>query len=134
MTEKRTSIEPGSQRTIGASILALLTSQVGLLALFLSGSSYLQASVSAQAPAWGGKGLMMLLMGITYLVLAYGLWSQHRWSRVFSILKFSSIISAALVYALDANPVELDFVLVFFMCMSINLAIIAWFYASAHRD
>ena len=60
------------KRSIGTSILAILTAQVGVLALMLSGSVFLQSTSDVYSMDWGIKGLMMLLLGLAYLVLAYG--------------------------------------------------------------
>ena len=115
------------KRTIGTSILAILTAQVGVLALMLSGSVFLQATSDVYSSGWGPKGLMMLLLGLAYLVLAYGLWILHGWAHVYSYLTLVITVVAAIVNTLDNKILDLGFVLVFFMCSGLNFCIIAWF-------
>jgi hypothetical protein len=116
-----------NQRTIGASILAILTAQVGVLALMLSGSVFLQSISDVYNMAWGAKGLMMLLLGLAYLVLAYALWVLRSWTRLYSYLTLVITLVAAIINTLENKILDLGFVLVFFMCCSLNFCIIAWF-------
>ncbi len=125
--------EPQNQRTIGTSILAILTAQAGLLALFLSGSVFLQARGVASTSQWGINGLMMLIIGLAYLTLAYGLWGIQRWARLFSYITLLTVLAAAIVNTLDNKMMDLGFVLVFFVCCSINFVISGWFMLNGMR-
>jgi uncharacterized membrane protein (DUF2068 family) len=119
--------ESENQRTIGASILAILTAQAGLLALFLSGSVWLQTLASTSHTDWGLKGVMMLLIGTTYLVMAYGLWSSQSWARIFSYFTLATVMVAGILNTMDDKVLDLGFALVFFMCCCVNFVIIGWF-------
>jgi len=118
-----------NERAIGPSILAILTAQAGLLALLMSGSVFLQAHAisSTSTNQWGLTGLMMLLIGLTYLILAYGLWGLHRWARWFSFVTLLTVLTAGIVNTLDNKILDLGFVLVFFLCCAVNFVIAAWY-------
>ena len=121
------------KRSIGTSILAILTVQVGVLALMLSGSVFLQSTSAAHSMDWGIKGLMMLLLGLAYLVLAYGLWALQSWARIYSFVTLVIVLVVAVVNTMDEKLLDLGFVLVFFMCCCINFVIIAWFFLARNR-
>lgn len=120
------------QRTIGASILVVLTLQAALLALMLSGSGYLQAISVSGTTAWGLEGFLMLLIGIIYLIMAYGVWSPVRWTYASSVVILIALIGAAVLNSLYTET-SLAFGLVIFMCFSINFAIISWFFWSRNK-
>jgi uncharacterized membrane protein (DUF2068 family) len=122
-----------NQRTIGTSILAILTAQAGLLALFLSGSVFLQTFALASTHSWGLNGLMMLLIGVAYLVLAYGLWRIRRWAKWFSYVSLLTVLTAGIVNTLDNKMLDLGFALVFFLCCAVNFVIAAWFFLYGNR-
>ena len=119
--------EPQAARSIGASIFAILISQVGLLALLLSFSVFLQTESTVATMAWGIKGLMMLVVGVAYLVLAFGLWTQKPWSRIYSWVTLAIVLISAIVNTMDDKVLDLGFVLVFFICCAANFVLIAWF-------
>ena len=127
-------IESQNQRSVGASILAILTAQAGLLALLLSGSVLLQATADANTIEWGFKGFMMLLVGMAYLLLAYGLWSLQSWTRVYSFATLTLVLAAGIINTMDDKLLDLGFVLVFFMCCAVNFVITAWFLLSGVRE
>lgn len=126
--------ESKNQRTVGTAILAILTAQAGLLALFLSGSVLLQTTSNASTMEWGFKGLMMLLVGLAYLVLAYGLWSLQSWTRVYSFATLAVVLAAGIINTMDDKLLDLGFVLVFFMCCAVNFVITAWFLLSGVQE
>ena len=119
--------ESQNQRTVGTSILAILTAQAGLLALLLSGSVFLQATADSSSMEWGLKGFMMLLIGIAYLALAYGLWTLQSWTRLYSFVTLAIVLVTGIFNTMDDKLLDLGFVLVFFICCAVNFVIAAWF-------
>jgi hypothetical protein len=129
-SDRQSGIEDSEITVSAHSVLAVLTAQVGVLGLLLSGSVYLQTLSVSSAPKWGADGWVMLLLGVAYLVLAYGLWGLQRWVHVCSVITLVTVLIAGIVGALGYTPMDLGFMLVIFLCCSINLAIIGWFYWS----
>ena len=119
--------ESQNQRSVGISILALLTAQVGLLALLFSGSVFLKTSVNATVSEWDSAEMLMLLIGIAYLVLAYGLWTLQRWTRLYAIVTLAAVLVAGILNTMDNKLMDLGAVLVFSICWSVNIVVIVWF-------
>jgi len=76
----------------------------------------------------------MLLIGLAYLLLAYGLWGQRNWTRKFSFYTLAFVVLASVLKTMNDKILELDFVLVFFLCCVVNFVIAAWFFLGSKEN
>lgn len=84
-------------RTVGISLLALMTLLVALLALMLAFSLWLRGQISDSYSADAILLAGLTLLGIAYGVQAYGLWRLRRWTRrwVVAVLGLATLAGLA---------------------------------------
>ena len=107
-------------------MLALFCALVGLLALFLGGSLVLMGMARDSAGVPLGHVAVMSLLGLAYLLLAWGLWKLNRWVKPYSIVVLVLLVIALVMDTGTDAVMELSDVLVFFLAALVNMAVVAW--------
>ena len=115
-------------RPIVMSLLALMISLVGMLALMLSGSLLLRFNLEQTFNDQGMLAIGLAVFGFLYFALAYGLWAMRGWRRNFSVALFIVMTIAGLVDATGNEVMHLSTVLVFGLAFVSNLAVILALY------
>ena len=117
-------------RPVGASLLALMICLVGLLGLMLSGSLVLRFDLEQSLRGQGALAIGLFVFGLTYLVLAFGIWTMRSWTRKFAMTLLLVMTIAGLMDATGNEMMHLSTVLVFGLAFVSNLAVVLALYTT----
>ena len=86
-SETENYMESQKQRPLGVTIIAILTA-IGGIVFLATGIAGVVASpfVSEFSGLSAATGIISLLLGIAYLVMAYGLWKGKRWAWTITLI------------------------------------------------
>lgn len=114
----------GKSHSIGTSLLAMMVSLVGILALMLSFSHLLKAHFTGVAGPGAELVIGLSVAGTSYLLLACGLWKHKRWTRRLAFWLLPLLTLAGVLDTADNKLLALSTMLVFVLGFVSNLAVI----------
>jgi hypothetical protein len=119
--------------SIGRSILALLTTLVGVLGVLLAGVAGLMA-LGAGVPADPLVLGWLLVFGLLHLLLAYTLFMGHATARTLAVLLLVSLVVVGTRGYGGAERLALGATLVFALAAIVDVAVILALYLPGSRD
>lgn len=120
-------------RTVGISLLALMTLLVGLLALMLSFSLWLRGQISDSYSADVILLAGLALFGVAYGVQAYALWRLRRWTRRWVVAVFGLATIAGLAEAARNELLAMGTMVVFGLGFVTSLGALLATHSAASR-
>jgi hypothetical protein len=104
----------------------MMVGLVGLLGLFGAGSEALTGLVREGGERWVSQSVELLLLGLSYLSLAWAIWTRWPWVRAYAAVLCTGVVIAALLDTAQNQVMDLAVVLMFFLAATTNLFVIAW--------
>ena len=122
-----------NSHSIGLAILALITALAGLLGVLMAGAIILMGSAGAAAaqaltPGW------LLVLGLSYLVLAWTLYLGHALAPELAVILLVALVVAATLGLGGAERMDLGVTLVLALAGVTNIAVVMALFLPGNRE
>lgn len=112
-----------ASRTIGVSLLSLVTLLIGILGLMLSLSLLLRAYIFETFEGLPLLAAGLLILGCAYLVLAYGLWRLKSWVRQYCLGLLVLVLMTGVVDIARSDVLAVGRTMVFALAVVVNIVV-----------